>query len=290
MPSFLTPGSLSQAIDDHIAWLTDWHRLAFLEISSRTEQAKNLAPPASFNAWYESALKSLPQDQPSIDRLATLHDQLHQLAKLVLMKTPEGQPVARVEYEDVIAKHNELIQGLRRLERAFSVAASGLDLLTGLRSRVGLLEDLGREYSRFMRNGRPFCITMIDIDHFKAVNDTYGHDAGDRVLASVADFISRTFRPFDDAYRLGGEEFLVCLKEIDLATGLKVLERVRGNLEKMPIALMNGPAITITASFGLVMSVDDIAVEDMLHRADQALYRAKNQGRNRIVVLDSSAG
>ena len=290
MPSFLTPGSLSQAIDDHIAWLSDWHRLAFLEISGRTGQAKNLTPPASFAIWYESALKTLPQDQPSIDRLATLHDQLHRLAKLVLMKTPDGQPVAREDYEDVIAKHNELLNGLRRLERAFSIAASGLDLLTGLRSRVGLLEDLEREYNRFMRNGRSFCITMIDIDHFKAVNDTYGHDAGDRVLASVADFISRSFRPFDDAYRLGGEEFLVCLKEVDLATGLKVLERIRGNLEKMPIKLPSGLVITITASFGLVASTDNTAVEEMLHRVDQALYRAKNQGRNRIVVLDSSAG
>lgn len=289
MPNFLTTGSLSQAIDDHIAWLTEWHRLAFFDTATRSMQVKKLTPPPSFSEWYKSALNSLPQDQPAVDRLATLHDQLHTLAKLVLMNTPDSMPVSAKDYESVIAKHNELMQGLRRLERAFAVAASGLDLLTGLRSRVGLLEDLAREHNRFMRNGRSFCVAMMDIDHFKTVNDTYGHDAGDHVLASVADYISRSFRPFDDAYRLGGEEFLVCLKEVDLATGLKVLDRARANLEKMPITLANGPTINITASFGLVVSTDDVAVEEMLHRADQALYRAKNQGRNRIVVLDTAA-
>jgi diguanylate cyclase (GGDEF)-like protein len=290
MPPFLTPGSLSQAIDDHVAWLADWHRLAFLDLAGRSEEAIKLTPPPSFGDWYKNALKTLPQDQPAVDRLATLHDQLHTLTKLVLMKTPDGAPVTRDDYEDVIARHTELLHGLRRLERAFAVAASGLDLLTGLRSRVGLTDDLAREHNRFMRNGRPFCVAMIDIDHFKAVNDTYGHDAGDHVLASVADFISRSFRPFDDAYRLGGEEFLVCLKEVDLATGLKVLERIRGSLEKMPITLTNGPTINITASFGLTVSSDNIAVEELLHRADQALYRAKNQGRNQIVMLDPSTG
>ena len=109
------------------------------------------------------------------------------------------------------------------------------------------------------------------------------------MLAAVADFISRAFRPFDDAYRLGGEEFL------DLPEGSrsgrparKYWNAARANLEKMPITLANGPTINITASFGLVASTDDVSVEEMLHRADQALYRAKNQGRNAIVVLDTT--
>jgi diguanylate cyclase (GGDEF)-like protein len=287
MASFLTPGSLSQAVDDHIVWLTDWHRAAFLDLAPRTEQAKKLGPPSSFADWYKNALRSLPQDQPSIDRLAVQHDQLHTLAKLVLMKTPDGQPIACKDYESVIIKYEELMQGLRRLERAFAVAASGLDLLTGLRSRVGLREDLVREHSRYLRTGKPFCIAMMDIDHFKAINDAHGHDVGDHVLAAVADQVSRSIRPFDDAYRLGGEEFLLCLKEVDLAAGLVVLERLRAGLEQLSITTGKGVAVNITASFGLTVSTSETAVEELLHRADQALYRAKNQGRNTIVVLES---
>lgn len=288
MPSFLTSGSLSQTVDDHIAWLATWHRLAFFELTQRGKQAEKFAPPPSFADWYKNALKSLPQDQPSIDRLAVQHDQLHTLAKLVLMKSPDGKAVDRKDYESVIAKYEEFMQGLRRLERAFAVAASGLDLLTGLRSRVGLKEDIAREHSRFQRTGKPFCVAIMDIDHFKAINDTHGHDAGDHVLAAVADHVSRSLRPFDDAYRMGGEEFLLCLKEADLAEGLKVLERLRESLEKLPITLTNGVSANITASFGLTVAMPDVTVEEMLHRADQALYRAKNQGRNAIVVLEAA--
>jgi diguanylate cyclase (GGDEF)-like protein len=291
MPSFLTPGSLSQTVDDHIAWLIDWHRLAFLDLSSRASQAKKFASPQSFSEWYKTALHTLPQDQPAVDRLAITHDQLHTLARLVLMKTPDGAPVARKDHESVIAKYDELMQGLRRLERAFAVAASGIDLLTGLRSRVGLKEDLEHEYNRFLRTGKPFCIAMMDIDHFKAINDKYGHDAGDRVLAAVADHVSCSMRSFDDAYRLGGEEFLLCFKETDLAAGLKTVERLRVSLEQLPIAMNSGLPVSVTASFGVTCSVDDVAVDEILRRADQALYRAKNQGRNAIVVLEAdSAG
>ncbi len=278
--------SLAQTVDDHIGWLADFHRLAFLDLNHRAEQAKNLTVPASFLRWREQSLKTLAQEQPAVERLAALHDQLHKLARLVLMKTPDGAALGRKDYESVIAKYNELMQGLRRLERAFAAAASGLDALTGLRSRVDLESDLAREYNRFVRTGRTFCVALMDIDHFKAVNDTHGHDAGDRVLAAVADFISHSLRSFDDAYRVGGEEFLLCLKEADLARGVVALERLRSGLEKKAVTLADGKTIHITASFGITESNKDIGPLEMSPRADKALYRAKHEGRNRIVTAD----
>src|ERR1700722_5989062 len=106
MPSFLTTGSLSQTVDDHIAWLIGWHRLAFLDVEHRAGQAKKFASPQSFSEWYKTALNRLPQDQPAVDRLAILHDQLHTLARLVLMKTPYGAIVGSKDYESVIAKYD----------------------------------------------------------------------------------------------------------------------------------------------------------------------------------------
>jgi diguanylate cyclase (GGDEF)-like protein len=284
MPLQLSSGFLSQTVDDHIDWLNLWHRLAFLDLGNRAEQAQSLATPDSFHIWQHEAIQHLPQDQPAIENLATLHEQLHTMARLVLLKTPNGIAVDQRDYDNVIAKYNDLIRGLRRMERAFATAASGLDVLTGLRSRIGMQEDLAREHKRFLRSGKPFCVALMDIDHFKKINDTYGHDAGDRILAAVADHISRGLRASDDAYRIGGEEFLLCLKETDQMTGLAVLERLRMGLANKPVQLSGGGSVPVTASFGIVLSAKDILPETMAQYADKALYRAKNEGRNKIVV------
>ncbi|MFY9287354.1 MAG: diguanylate cyclase [Alphaproteobacteria bacterium] len=276
--------SLSQAVDDHIAWLTLWNRLAFVDLGNRVAQAEQLLAPVSFAHWRHNAVQSLPEDQPAIEQVTLNYEQLHTMAKLVLQKTPDGKPIATADYEAVLARYNELMQGLRRMERAFAAVASGLDFLTGLRSRLGLKEDLAREHNRFLRTGKPFCVVVGDVDHFKKINDTYGHDAGDRVLAAVADHITRGIRGFDDAYRTGGEEFLLCLKEADLAVGLLVLERLRMKLEKLPILLPDGTSVNVTASFGIVVSSKDLSPQEMPQLADKALYRAKKEGRNKVVV------
>ncbi|MDP9127987.1 MAG: diguanylate cyclase [Pseudomonadota bacterium] len=274
---------LSQTIDAYIGWLTAWHRLAFPEKSDRAPELPDKAQLA-FRAWRKAALQSLPEDEAGLDKIAALHEQLHTLARLVLIKSPPGQMGARRDYEAVIAKYEELVFGLRRFERAFAVAASGLDNLTGLRSRSGLADDFAREQGRFLRGGRPFCIALMDIDHFKAINDSFGHDAGDKVLASVADLVSRDMRSFDDAYRWGGEEFLLCLKEADSATGAAILERLRTNLAVKPIGLGAGKTVPVTASFGFTVSNANRTPEDLIRAADQALYSAKNSGRNKVVM------
>ena len=207
---------------------------------------------------------------------------MHRTARLVMLKIPEGEEITVADYDSVSVKYQDFIVGLRRLERALSAAAAGLDTLTGLRSRTGMRDDLSRELGRFLRNGKPFCVALMDIDHFKRVNDSYGHENGDRVLSAVANHISRSLRPFDDAWRWGGEELLLCLKEVDLEAGLKVLERVRTGLEKMSIKLSIGTDICVTASFGIVMVQNDSTIEGLMEKIDQALYRAKATGRNRI--------
>lgn len=275
-------GLLSQTIDAYIGWLAAWHRRVF--VKSTEDDAQELEASSCFDAWCRNAARSLPQDQPAVEKISLLHEQLHTLARLVLMKVPEGQTLDRKDYESVMAKYQELMQGLRRLERAFSVAASGLDPLTGLRSRTGLQEDMIREQNRFMRAGRPFCLALMDIDHFKSINDTFGHDAGDKVLAAVADHVSRDLRSFDDAYRWGGEEFLLCLKDADQAIGAMVLERLRARLAEKPISLADGKVVPVTASFGFGVSRLDTSPEDLIRAADQALYRAKTSGRNRVEI------
>jgi len=101
-------------------------------------------------------------------------------------------------------------------------------------------------------------------------------------LVAVANHISRSLRSFDDAWRWGGEEFLLCLKEVDLAAGLSVLERLRSSLEKTPIKISAALAVPVTASFGITVARPDVAIEALLEQTDKALYRAKEKGRNRV--------
>jgi diguanylate cyclase (GGDEF)-like protein len=270
---------LARVIDEHIAWFASWHRHTFID----RKKVKGMPVPDALVLWHHEAIQSVPGGQPALENVRSLHDQLHTLARLVLMRETESGAIDPADYDNVIAKYQEFMQSLRRLERAFAAAAAGLDTLTGLRSRSGLIEELAREYNRFSRTGRTFSIAMMDVDHFKKINDEHGHDAGDRVLMTVANHIIRLMRPFDDAYRVGGEEFLICLKETDGGGARAALERLRTALEKLPIALPSDHRIHVTASFGFVISEKGIDVEAMIKKADKALYRAKNEGRNRIV-------
>jgi diguanylate cyclase len=271
---------LAELIDDYIAWYVDWHRV------SARNGGEALPPPARFARWRNDALKSLSGEQPAIEHLTTLHEQLHTLVKLVLMKAAESRVIDPKDDDSIAAKYLELMRELRRFERAFAAAASNLDPLTGLRTRLSLPRDLEREIGRSARSKRPFFVAIMDVDHFKKINDSFGHDSGDRVLAAVADHISRGLRSHDDAYRLGGEEFLLSLKETDQTGSLQVLERLRAGLEKMPVVLSDGRRVPVTASFGLAASTKATTPDELLRHADAALYRAKHEGRNRIVVSD----
>ena len=269
---------LSELIDEYVEWFVGWHRAAL------QQGGEAPAPPARFPLWRNEAVKSLYGAQPAIEKITGLHEQLHRLVKLVLIKETENQSVDPKDTDSVAAKYIELIRELRRFERAFAAAASGLDPLTGLRTRLTLMQDVEREMSRSQRSKRPFFVAVMDIDHFKKVNDTYGHDGGDRVLASVADQIIRGLRAHDDAYRLGGEEFLICLKETNAEGSLLALERLRVTIEKTPIPLADGREVRVTASFGVVSSTAAVKADTLIQTADRALYSAKEQGRNRIVT------
>ena len=272
--------SLGIVLDEHLRWIGQWHRAVFFRGGQGGER---VSAPASFAAWCVAVNADDLAHQPAVEKLVTLHEQMHRKAKRLLLKAADGGSPSEAEYEAVIARFEEFVLHLRRVERAFGAAASGLDPLTGLRTRRGMQEALEREHDRFRRSGPLFCIAICDIDRFKGINDTYGHDIGDRVLAATAAAISRGIRSFDEAFRMGGEEFLICLKETGLTESFQVIERLRGDLARTPVVLPDGRRIPVTASFGLVEVREELPVDEMIICADRALYQAKNGGRNRVV-------
>lgn len=160
------------------------------------------------------------------------------------------------------------------------------DALTGLNNRRYLDNHLKILFARAAARSRPLSLCLIDIDRFKLVNDTYGHDAGDDVLREFSARIRSTVRGADLACRYGGEEFVVVMPDTDAAAAAAVAERLRAIIEKTPFVLKGaGTAISLTASFGLSCSTGDADTpEQLLKQADQALYKAKAEGRNRVVA------
>lgn len=156
------------------------------------------------------------------------------------------------------------------------------DGLTGLYNRRHASKRLAEEIARARRNNTGLCVAMCDVDHFKAINDEFGHSAGDRVLQQIADSLTEYVRRNDIVARWGGEEFLVIFCEIKLTAARIVAERLRGRLANTP-QVEGGPE-NISVSIGLAMLGPGTDADALIEQADQALYRAKARGRNRVEV------
>lgn len=163
---------------------------------------------------------------------------------------------------------------------------SSRDSLTGLANRREFELALAGEVDRVARAGEPALVLMIDIDHFKAVNDTHGHPAGDQVLKAVAQALNECIRPMDTLARFGGEEFAMILPNCPPSFGLTVAERMRTQVQERAVALASGRQVGVTVSIGGAFAPQWVRSSAPLwiERADQQLYRAKAEGRNRACL------
>lgn len=167
---------------------------------------------------------------------------------------------------------------------------SRTDALTGLFNRRSIITQLKREQDRSVQQGLPMAVVMLDLDHFKQINDTWGHEAGDYVLIAAADILQKTVRQNDRVGRYGGEEFLLVLPGADVEGARRLAERCRQQVEALEVLLSDGRRVRVSASMGLYCNEHDrnASVDTMLRRADKALYAAKQRGRNRVVVADET--
>jgi two-component system cell cycle response regulator len=164
-----------------------------------------------------------------------------------------------------------------------SIELTVVDPLTGLNNRRYLETHLATLVGQAADKGRPLSLMMLDIDHFKAVNDTFGHEAGDQVLKGFAGRIKKVIRGIDLFCRLGGEEFVVVMPDTPIETAMKIAERVRQAVEKDVFSILTeGRAIPITVSIGLAERGRDVGGDGLIRRADKALYRSKDSGRNKV--------
>lgn len=161
------------------------------------------------------------------------------------------------------------------------IQCANIDPLTELPNRRALMERLEQEWDRCRRYGNPLSVVMVDLDHFKNINDTYGHQMGDRLLRATAEKLDSQRRSSDFAGRYGGEEFMILAPENDAQNAATLAERCRQAIQDITL-LADKEQVHITASFGVADSRDASDIESLIRSADEALYRAKGLGRNRV--------
>lgn len=201
--------------------------------------------------------------------------------------SPTDKDIERIAYAaNLCAVAIEHRQALGLLEqRAYS------DPLTGLANRRAFIERASSELARTVRHHGMLSLLMMDIDHFKRVNDTHGHGAGDLVLQAVSTVCEHTVRAGDLVGRMGGEEFAILLPDTDPERAMEIAERLREALAEHITTLEDGSAVNVTASLGVTTLQDhDSPFETLLGQADKALYSAKRQGRNRVCRFDHETG
>ena len=156
------------------------------------------------------------------------------------------------------------------------------DPLTGLANRRSFDDELALEWRRAERVGTGLALILADVDDFKPVNDTHGHQKGDEVLRRVGELLGAAVRQVDLAARYGGEEFAVIVPETDLGDALKLAERLRSNVMRAEIELSDGTRLHVTSSFGVAIKGEFGRAEELIAAADEALYAAKRAGKNRV--------
>jgi diguanylate cyclase (GGDEF)-like protein len=233
-----------------------------------------------FRAFLSGRPPELIASHGAYHKLLRVQDRLSKRAQEALTAAGDQAPSAEQVAQLLREMHN-FDRVADRLAAGITASLTDVDELTGLLNRVAMERDLEREQAQGRRTGRSFTIAMIDADHFKPVNDTYGHAFGDRVLETLAERLIASLRPRDAVYRYGGEEFLVLLPETPLDAAAPVLERLRVQAGSREMGDAEHQ-ITQTISIGAVEVAADDPLEEAIGRADSALYRAKQAGRDRI--------
>jgi len=199
-----------------------------------------------------------------------------------------------IEHQELMARVRTQVRRKRYADQLrenfhLSMQMATTDAVTGLYNRHYMSSHLETQIQSARRTKKPLSLAMLDIDHFKEVNDTYGHAAGDEILHEFGKRVARNVRGVDLVARYGGEEFVVIMPDTDQEAAQRIAERLLSTIGEAAFELEDGTEVRLTTSLGLATSSEETAsANELLQQADAALYRAKDEGRNRVVVMDAA--
>ncbi|MGR9085641.1 MAG: diguanylate cyclase [Gammaproteobacteria bacterium] len=272
---------LHQAIYNHERWYNELIRTMVCQLPcDRHDTVKDAHRQCRFGQWYYNEIPSEVRNLQAFLAVGTEHKRMHQLAAELLAVSAAREMISPHDYDAFANALDRLRLEIHTLVREIEESLYNHDPLTGALNRIGMLTSL-RTLQELVKRGVQNCsIALMDLDHFKTVNDTYGHRVGDQVLSTLVRYVMEHIRPYDKLYRYGGEEFLITMPSTDLDDACLMLERIQAELARTALFPQGLKPMPVTVSFGLTMLGPEISVEEAIHRADGAPYQAKNDGRN----------
>lgn len=240
--------ALAPIVDEHAEWYSRVLRTVFYP----DQASDHFDPPHStFGAWLADVANDDFVGSVTLEKLKKMQAELYDLANELMRDSQDsgGRPAFKI-YDDFVNLYDDLVYQLRRLEHDAVQTDTGLDVSTGLRSKKAMAIDLEREMERRARRGKPFCLALARIDDYETIQSLVSEERHREIVFAVARLIKKCIRSFDDAYRSGDGEFIMCLKHSDMGGGAAATTRLRRYLEEEQIMIQDGKG----RSFALTMS------------------------------------
>lgn len=280
---------LDAAVEAHMDWSRRILRCAVLHTTPGDDVLGPMAHTlCRFGKWFFSNREHFDAlDPQAAQRVDEVHRTMHEAIRSICARVMNGNTGQSADLDAFEFSQSELLSLLARFKTLIISQAVRHDPLTGLPLRYGLQHDFSLIQKDVQRNRNQLYLAMIDVDHFKRINDKHGHPVGDMVLHRLAEAMKRSLRGNEPLYRFGGEEFLwlmQCHSDTEAErSALRLLAAIRG----ISIPLPDGASLTLTITLGLARVVEDEELSSAIKRADAALYEGKNAGRDRYVIATS---
>ena len=268
----------------HDDWVSNFMRAIICNENMGDEYvAEDSHETCRFGYWLAHDLGESLRNLPITNDIRLIHKNMHSTYREIFLRWEKQKKISVKDYDEAAIKKTAFKLSVSTMQFMIYDYLFQVDPLTKTLNRTKLLSTLERERNRISETKESCSIAMVDIDHFKVINDTYGHIAGDMALVQTSLFFSSSLRPMDIIFRYGGEEFLMYLPSVGKKEALSLLNRVRKNLSENNIMIETGENIQVTASFGVTALDPDAEIFKSVNKADEALFVAKSRGRNQVV-------
>lgn len=272
---------LQQNIAHHYQWSQDLNRTLVCGTPPRDDTMRIDAHcRCKLGVWLNSRGKRYFEHHPRFQTIMQHHKKMHDLARDLAKCAIKGGKISETAYDAFQNAQNRLRDEIQTTHKELHDEIVSTDPLTGAETRSTMQERLKERINGTKIGKIRDWLVMMDLDHFKAVNDTYGHATGDEVLTAIAATVRSHIRSNDLFFRYGGEEFLLCISDVGETKILEITDRIRHSIEQTLVTARDGASLTVTASLGITGLKPDESVEAAINNADKAMYEAKRAGRN----------